>query len=80
MDSKTYIGVLCKTPCAYSFWPTLLEAHCSGLEGWNEVALPLSRYPENALGLITYFFIISEVFYNLPKNLEGNQYPNWGIL
>jgi len=37
-------------------------------------------YPKNALGLITYILIINEVLYNPSKNLEENQYPNWGIL
>jgi hypothetical protein len=30
-------------------------------------------------GLITYIMTISKVLHNLMKNLEGNQYPNWGI-
>jgi hypothetical protein len=43
-------------------------------------ALPFSWYPKNAFGLITYIMTISGVLHNPTKNLEGNQYPNWGIL
>jgi len=41
---------------------------------------PSQRYLENAEWLITYILTISRVLHNPTKNLEWNQYPNWGIL
>jgi hypothetical protein len=45
---------------------------------WSYITL--FKYPENALGLITYILTINKVLHNCTKNLEGNQYLNWGLL
>jgi len=58
----------------------LLDMYSSRLEGWNEIIIPLSRYPEKVEWLITYILTINELLHNPTKNLKGNQYPNWGIL
>jgi len=38
------------------------------------------KVSQKCLGLITYILTIGGVLHNPTKNLEGNQYPNWGIL
>jgi hypothetical protein len=85
------LGYFSNTPWAKSFYALVIgrvllmakniDLNCNTLyqswsKGWNEAALPLSRYLENALGLITYILNISKVLYNPTKNLEGNQYLN----
>jgi hypothetical protein len=37
------------------FLPLFFEGYYSWLEAWNKIVVPLSGYPKNALGSITYF-------------------------
>jgi len=81
MDSNTRIGVLCKTPCVNSDWLTYQKGITHDQkDGVKLHALPLSRYLENALGLITYILTLNGVLHNPTRNLKGNQYFNWGIM
>jgi len=54
-----------ETPWAELFWSRLLEGYCSCSKKFNEHAIPLSKYPKNTLGSITYLLKLGKVIHSL---------------
>jgi hypothetical protein len=49
----------------------LLEGYCSCPKRLNEHAIPLARYPRNALGFITYILKLGRVLHSPTKTYKG---------
>jgi len=48
----------------------LLEGYCSWPKLFNTLTIPLSGYPKNTLGSITYFFKVGGVFHSPTKTYK----------
>jgi hypothetical protein len=49
---------------------TLLEGYCSWPKLFNKLTIPLSSYPRNTLGSITYIMKLGGVFHNRTKTYK----------
>jgi hypothetical protein len=80
MLSQKYIGsityfsklrkVLTLPTWAKLFWSKLPKGYCSCIGIFNAHALPLSGYPINHLGFITYLLKLARVLHNHTKSLK----------
>jgi hypothetical protein len=53
---------------------SLLEGYCSCPKLLNTPAIPLTMYPKNTLGSITYILKLGKILHSPTKNLKGMQY------